>query len=64
MNISQKKKTALYNALDDPIMNLRLEINRNQRQGNPITVINLDEKLYKIVFEIWGKQKTVLGIED
>ena len=57
MKLSAKRKTALFNAIHEPIINLR--ISRYPGSGD-----ELDTKLFDLRGEIWAEVKKALEIED
>lgn len=64
MKISEKKKSALYKAIYEPIMELRVEIGMAVKDGKPISTEGLDELLYRIPEQVWNDQKRVLNIVE
>ncbi len=59
MKMSDKKKAELYTAISEPVMDLRISI---QRHGSPQSEV-IDGNLFKLQNEIWGKVHKVLNIE-
>lgn len=58
MKISEKKKTELYKAIHEPIMQLRI------RQNAGFSIEQMDEKLYALNNEIWKEVIKTLNIDD
>lgn len=58
MNISQKRRQELYDAIYQQVMDLRVEL----RTWNPKPDEHLDYQLAKLTEKIWNDQKRVLGI--
>lgn len=61
MKISEEKKTELYAAIHEPIMQLRIKV---QVQSRSIPVHKIDDSLYKLNGEIWKEVIKVLNIND
>jgi len=59
MNMSDKKKAELYNAIAKPIMDERIAI---QRYGSPQGEV-IDGNLLKLQNEIWRRVHKVLNID-
>lgn len=57
MRLSEKKGQALYEALAEPLMVLRVDFQRDKS-------INIDEKLFMLQFQIWDNIKNVLNIKE
>lgn len=57
MRISEKKSQALFDAISDSIMDLRIEL----KQDNSI---NIEEKLFKLQFTISNKVDEALNIKE
>lgn len=58
MNISDKRRQELYDAIYQQVMDLRVKL----RTGNPKPDEQLDYQLAQLVEKIWNDQKRVLGI--
>ncbi len=59
MRISEKRKQALYDAIHDAIMDLRVR----QRQDSSMNDLEeRDRALYEAVNDIWEEQKEILNI--
>lgn len=58
MRLSDKRKSALYSALSDPIMELRVDANR---EG--MTREQLDRRLFTLEQHIWRRIKRALDME-
>lgn len=61
MRISEKKKTELYAAIYDPIMDSRIKVLRNDASLRPR---DADDLLHKLTNEIWDSVKAKLEIDD
>jgi hypothetical protein len=61
MKISQKKKTELYKAFSEPIMQVRIQV--AQMGPGDEKLMKIDEKLFKLEQEIWSEITKTLGIE-
>lgn len=59
MRVSEKKKSELYKALSEPIFQLRVYINN---QNKPVKE-DIDNKLFRLELDIWDSIAKVLGIE-
>ena len=58
MNISDKRRQELYDAIYQQVMDLRVML----RTGNPNPDEHLDYQLAQLIEKIWNDQKRVLGI--
>ena len=58
MNISEKRKTALYEAIAEPITQLRIENNAG------FSIEEMDEQLFRLQHEIWRGVHKTLGIKS
>lgn len=59
MRLSEKKRNALYAAISDPVMDLRLAV---QKYGAP-SGEHLDARLFKMQSDIWRQIHEVLGLD-
>lgn len=62
MRISETKQTALYMAIHEQIMGLRVEIKVAASAGRNISAEGLDALLYGLTEAIWCRQKDILKI--
>ena len=53
MKISEKRRSELYSAIHDTVVDLRIELKLSPKD---------DVKLAQVEIEIWRKQKLALGI--
>ncbi|MCK5017398.1 MAG: hypothetical protein KAS32_10060 [Candidatus Peribacteraceae bacterium] len=60
--MSEKKKQELYNAIDKPIMYLRIEIEKLKRNNIKSCPVGIDAALFNATQEIWKTQKKILNI--
>ena len=60
MRVSETKKAAAYEAISDPIMDLRIS---TKMTGAKIDPLALDGELFKLEIEIWQRVKKALNIE-
>jgi len=60
MKLSKQRTTALYQAICEPITQLRIA---NTASEHPIPMCDLDERLYRIQHKIWREVHTVLNLE-
>lgn len=58
MKMSEKKRSAIYEAIANPIMDLRISLEREYNQDS------LDQKLFKLEQQIWTKLKIALGLAE
>ena len=58
MRISEKKATACYNAIDDPIRKLRIDV-----YSGKLTLEQIEAKLSKVQDEIWRGVIKELNLE-
>ena len=58
MNISEKRRQELYDAIYQQVMDLRVKL----RTGNQEPDEQLDYQLAQLIEKIWNDQKRVLGI--
>lgn len=58
MNISNKRRHELYDAIYQQVMDLRVKV----RIGNPNPDEKLDHQLAQLIEKIWNNQKRVLDI--
>jgi hypothetical protein len=58
MNISDKRRQELYDAIFQQVMDLRVKL----RMDNPKPDEKLDCQLAQLIEKIWNDQKRVLGI--
>ena len=63
MKISDQQVTALYAAISEPIMDLRLEYYRSSARMRS-DAQDLDKRLFELQSEIWGPVKFALNIEE
>ena len=59
MLMSEKNIQTLYGAIHEPIMQMRIKINREQEMRNPD---DLDDDLFELNQEIWFSVKTQLKL--
>ncbi len=59
MKMGEKRKQKLYNAIDEPIMALRIALNK----ANAIDA-NVDYRIAQLTLQIWNNQKRVLRFND
>lgn len=64
MRISDKKKTALYAAIHEPIMKKRITIAQSDNVLGEKNAKDIDAILYKLNQDIWSQVKITLGISD
>lgn len=64
MNISGNKRDALYDAIHDPIMDIRVKVGIARKDGKLLTIEEIDELLFSLPTEVWERQKEVLSIKD
>ena len=57
MKLSEKKREALYSAIHEPVMKIRVSLQMNT------VAEDLDKKLHDLVIEIWRDQIKVLNLE-
>ena len=62
-NVSIKKE-ALYAAIYEQVMELRIEIAGLKRDGKPICHDGLDSLLHDLVDTIWDRQKGILNLNQ
>jgi len=62
MKISEKKRQDLYEAIHNPIMELRFEIKMAVASHNKISAEGLDELLSGITDTVWSRQASILNI--
>ena len=62
MKISEKKRQDLYEAIHNPIMELRVEIKMAVASHNKISAEGLDELLSGITDTVWSRQASILNI--
>lgn len=60
MKLSDKKKSELYAAIAEPIMDERLML---QKYGSPGSE-QLDERLFKMQNDIWRRVHKALNLDD
>jgi len=59
MKISEERKSKLYDAISEPIMQLRIDL---QRYGSLNSEL-LDSKLFKVEADIWREVHKILNLE-
>ena len=59
MRISDKKQTALYSAIHDEFMNLRIDLKRKPLHEQE----DLDSSLYYLMNRIWSQIESVLKLD-
>jgi len=62
MKISQKNKSALYGAIREPIIDLRIKHRRSN--SDTITINQFDDDMFQLEQKIWSEIKSALKIED
>ena len=60
MKVSEEKKQAAYNAISDPIMELRIKA---RRDGGDINSNEFDNDLFDLGLTIWKRLQIALNIE-
>lgn len=61
MRISDKRKSALYEAISEPVMNLRIEL---AQAGLIDTEDGLDNNLFQLSLEQWREVCKALDIDE
>ena len=60
MKVSERRKAVAYEAISDPIMDLRISTKMGNRKVDPL---ELDGELFKLEIEIWKRLKSALSIK-
>jgi len=60
MNMSEKKRQEVYNAISETIMELRIELNGDD---SPIKPMTIDNDLFRLESIIWKRVKRALNID-
>jgi len=60
MKLSERKQMELYNAIYGPIIELRVQLNRQSTSNG----IQLDEDLFELTSSIWSNVKNTLKLEE
>lgn len=58
--MSERKKMEVYAAISNSIMDLRIELKKN---NTPIDPLAIDGKLFKLEIAVWKRLKNALDIE-
>ncbi len=53
MKLSQKKTTQLYDAISNPIIDLRITIDQSKNVLNNKNISDIDDKLFRLQRNIW-----------
>ncbi len=61
MRMSETKRQEMYGAIHDPVMILRVEIQKAAKHKQ-VSVEGLDDLLFGLVDTIWNNQKDILGL--
>ena len=61
MQLSEKKRTELYKAFSEPILQVRIQVVRMGPGDEKL--LEVDEKLFKLEQEVWKNIAEVLKIE-
>ncbi len=64
MNISEKKKSELYAAVHEPIMDYRITIQHSKNILGDKNSKDIDEALFRVNMKAWKNVCSVLGIDD
>lgn len=64
MRLSEKKKSALYAAIHEPIMQKRIHISQSSNVLGDKNAKDLDELMFSLNHQIWNQIKTVLKLEE
>jgi len=64
MLISEKRKTDLYNAISEPIMNNRIAISMSNSVLGKKNIKDIEEMLYRLERQVWKKVCSALDIKD
>lgn len=62
MRLSEKKRSALYTAISEPIMNKRIIIKQSENVLGHKNANDIDELLYKLESDIWAEVQKALNI--
>ena len=58
MRLNEKRKSELYNAISEPIMDVRITI---QKYGSPSSE-DIDSRLFRMQSEIWKRVHNALNL--
>lgn len=64
MNISEKRKTALYTAIFEPFMGMRVAVRNSFDVLGQKNADDIDEKLFRLQLSVWDDVKKALEIKD
>ena len=62
MELSEKRRTALYAAISEPIMNKRIAVAQSDNILGKKNSKDIDELLYKLERDIWREVRLALNI--
>lgn len=64
MDLSDKRHSALYAAISEPVMSSRIAIRHSENVLGQKNVGDIDDLLYHLQLEIWREVRKVLNISD
>jgi len=64
MKMSEKRRQAVYNAISEPIVDLRIESSLADVNRKRITPKDMDSKLFALEFKIASRVWRALNLED
>jgi len=64
MNISKKKIDALYKAISDPIMGMRIAVKQSENVLGVKNASDIDDLLYRLELSMWEDVKKALDISE
>lgn len=62
MNLSEKKRSALYEAISEPIMQKRIAVAQSEAVLGKKNARDIDDLLYKLERDIWAEVRKALNI--
>ena len=64
MHISKKKRDALYKAISDPIMGMRISVKQSENVLGVKNASDIDDLLYRLELSMWEDVKKALDISE
>jgi len=63
MRLSESNKTKLYQAISEPMMDMRIAIIQSKNVLGDKNANDLDEMMFKLERNVWSKVKAVLKLD-
>ena len=64
MNISSKRQAALYDAIHEPIIKKRIEVQKAKNELGVKATVKIDQMLFVLEKDIWKEVAKALNLSD